>query len=97
MVPFRELVYLPDEDRYEEVSARARGTRTLAPSPAPRCATSYLNAGAQLPDWFTRPEVAEILAETLPAAHRQGFCVWFTGLERRRQVDDRRGAGRASR
>ncbi|RPJ52286.1 MAG: adenylyl-sulfate kinase, partial [Acidobacteria bacterium] len=33
-----------------------------------------------LPDWFTRPEVAEILASRHPARHRQGFCLWFTGL-----------------
>lgn len=27
-----------------------------------------------------RPEVAEILAESYPPRHRQGVCVWFTGL-----------------
>jgi sulfate adenylyltransferase len=40
----------------------------------------YLNSGRLLPDWFTRPEVAEILHETYPPRYRQGFCVWFTGL-----------------
>jgi sulfate adenylyltransferase len=40
----------------------------------------YLNNGRKLPDWFTRPEVAEILAEAYPPRHRQGVCVWFTGL-----------------
>jgi sulfate adenylyltransferase len=33
-----------------------------------------------LPDWFTRPEVAEILAEAYPPRHQQGVCIWFTGL-----------------
>jgi sulfate adenylyltransferase len=33
-----------------------------------------------LPEWFTRPEVAEILAETYPPRFRQGACIWFTGL-----------------
>jgi sulfate adenylyltransferase len=33
-----------------------------------------------LPPWFTRPEVAEILAETYPPRHKQGVCLWFTGL-----------------
>lgn len=33
-----------------------------------------------LPDWFTRPEVARILGESYPARHRQGVCLWFTGL-----------------
>ncbi len=40
----------------------------------------YLNKGRKLPEWFTRPEVAEILADTYPARHRQGACIWFTGL-----------------
>jgi len=33
-----------------------------------------------LPEWFTRPEVAEIMADTYPPRHRQGVCIWFTGL-----------------
>ena len=33
-----------------------------------------------MPEWFTRPEVAEILGETYPPRHRQGVCVWFTGF-----------------
>jgi sulfate adenylyltransferase len=40
----------------------------------------YLSNGRPLPGWFTRPEVAEILAETHPPRHRQGACMWFTGL-----------------
>jgi sulfate adenylyltransferase len=40
----------------------------------------YLSAGRTLPAWFTRPEVADILADTFPPRHRQGACIWFTGL-----------------
>jgi len=40
----------------------------------------YLNRGRVLPSWFTRPEVAEILAESYPPRHRQGVAIWFTGL-----------------
>jgi sulfate adenylyltransferase len=40
----------------------------------------YLNKGRKLPDWFTRPEVAQILSETYPPRHHQGVCIWFTGL-----------------
>ena len=29
---------------------------------------------------FTHPETAEILAEMFPPRHKQGFCVWLTGL-----------------
>ena len=40
----------------------------------------FLNAGEKLPEWFTRPEVAQILMDTYPPRHRQGVCGWFTGL-----------------
>jgi sulfate adenylyltransferase len=79
MVPFSELVYLPDEDRYDETSRVPAGTRTASIS-GTQVRESYLNQGRPLPQWFTRPEVAEILAETYPPRHRQGVCVWFTGL-----------------
>jgi sulfate adenylyltransferase len=79
MVPFQELVYLPDQDRYEEVSRIPDGSPTASIS-GTQVRDDYLNAGRPLPAWFTRPEVAEILADTYPARHRQGVCVWFTGL-----------------
>ncbi len=79
MVPFRELVYLPDEERYEEVSRLASTTRTASIS-GTQVREQYLNQGRTLPRWFTRPEVAEILAETYPPRYRQGVCIWFTGL-----------------
>jgi sulfate adenylyltransferase len=79
MVPFSELVYLPDEERYEEVSRVQSDTRTASIS-GTQVREEYLNKGRNLPGWFTRPEVAEILAETYPPRHRQGACLWFTGL-----------------
>lgn len=79
MVPFSELVYLPEESRYEEVSRVSASTRTASIS-GTQVRDDYLNRGRPLPEWFTRPEVAEILAETYPPRHRQGVCVWFTGL-----------------
>jgi sulfate adenylyltransferase len=79
MVPCRELLYLPDEARYEEVSRIPVAARTAAIS-GTQVREQYLNQGRTLPEWFTRPEVAEILAETYPPRHRQGVCVWFTGL-----------------
>lgn len=79
MVPFRQLVYLPDEDRYEEVNRIPAETRTADIS-GTQVRTDYLNNGRTLPEWFTRPEVAEILAESYPPRHKQGVCIWFTGL-----------------
>ncbi len=79
LVPFREFVYLPDEDRYEEVSKVKAGTQTASLS-GTQVREQYLNAGKRIPEWFTRPEVAEILWETHPPRHRQGVCIWFTGF-----------------
>ncbi len=79
MVPFEMLVYLPDEDRYVEVNKVPKGARTLAIS-GTQVREEYLAKGKLLPEWFTRPETAEILREMYPPKHQQGFCVWFTGL-----------------
>ena len=79
MVPLRELLYLPDEERYEEVSRIPSGTRIMSIS-STQVREQYLHTGEKLPSWFTRPEVGEILAETYPPRYRQGVCIWFTGL-----------------
>jgi sulfate adenylyltransferase len=79
VIPFEELVYLPDEDRYEEVSRVSPQAKTASIS-GTQVRQEYLNKGRKLPDWFTRPEVAEILAEAYPPRHQQGVCIWFTGL-----------------
>jgi sulfate adenylyltransferase len=79
MLPFGEMMYLPDEDRYEEVSRISRTTRTASIS-GTQVREDFLSAGRKLPAWFTRPEVAEILMDTYPPRHRQGVCVWLTGL-----------------
>jgi sulfate adenylyltransferase len=79
MVPFKEMVYLPDEDRYEEEDRVAAGTRALSIS-GTQVRDEFLARGRPLPEWFTRPETAAILAEMSPPLHKQGFCVWLTGL-----------------
>jgi sulfate adenylyltransferase len=79
VVPFRELVFLPDEDRYEEVSKIPAGAKTASIS-GTQVRDEFLAKGRPLPQWFTRPEVAAIMAETYPPRHRQGVCIWFTGL-----------------
>ncbi len=78
-VTFHEMVYVPDDDRYEEATAVPEGVRTASIS-GTQVREEYLSQGRPLPAWFTRPEVAEILAESYPPKHRQGVCVWFTGL-----------------
>jgi sulfate adenylyltransferase len=79
VIPFKMLVYLPDEERYEEIDKIDDNVRTASIS-GTQVRDEYLNNGRSLPDWFTRPEVAEILADSYPPKHKQGFTVWFTGL-----------------
>jgi sulfate adenylyltransferase len=78
-LPFSELVYLPDRDQYEESVRVPVGARTVSLS-GTQVREQYLQRGRPLPEWFTRPEVASILAQAHPPRHRQGFCLWFTGL-----------------
>ncbi|HEY0100011.1 MAG TPA: bifunctional sulfate adenylyltransferase/adenylylsulfate kinase [Pyrinomonadaceae bacterium] len=77
--PFNELVYLPDEAQYVESTRIPERARTASIS-GTQVREEYLDAGRKLPDWFTRPEVAEILADSYPPRHKQGVCLWFTGF-----------------
>jgi sulfate adenylyltransferase len=79
MVPFKELVYLQDEDRYEESDKVPKGTRVASIS-GTQVRVDFLGNGRQLPEWFTRPEISAILSRVSPPYHHRGFCVWFTGL-----------------
>ncbi len=79
IIPFRALVYLPKEQRYEEVSKVPQGIETADIS-GTQVREQYLYAGVPLPEWFTRKEVADILAQIHPPRYRQGVCIWFTGL-----------------
>ena len=78
-VPFTEMVYLEDEDRYEETSKLPTGAKVRKIS-GTQVREDYLGAGVPLPAWFSRPEVARILADSYPPRHRRGVCLWFTGL-----------------
>ena len=79
VVPFREFVYLPETENYEEIS-KVSGEKKFFALSGTAVREEYLNKGRALPAWFTRPEVARILEESYPPLARQGVCVWFTGL-----------------
>jgi len=79
MIPFTELVYLKREGRYVPIDEVPPGAE-IATISGSQVRDEYLAKGRLLPEWFTRPETAEILRQMYPPRHRQGFCVWFTGL-----------------
>lgn len=78
-VEFKELVYLADSERYEEVTKVEEGVRIFSIS-GTQVREDYLAKGELLPEWFTRKETAEILQQMYPPRHQQGVCIWFTGL-----------------
>jgi sulfate adenylyltransferase len=79
ILSFHELVYLPDESRYAESNEIDRGRKAFFLS-GTQIREGFLKNGNKLPDWSTRPEVADILKESCPPRHLRGICLWFTGL-----------------
>lgn len=79
VLPFGEFVYLPEEDRYEDVHKVSAHVATAQLS-GTMVREWYRSGGTELPSWFARPEVTEAIADVYPPRHKQGFCVWFTGL-----------------
>jgi sulfate adenylyltransferase len=79
MLDFKMMVYLPGENRYSPVDEVPQGVKTATIS-GTQVRDNYLAKGLQLPEWFSRPAVAEILGETNPPKFRQGLTLWFTGL-----------------
>jgi len=79
MVPFKMLVYLPDDEVYVEEDNIPQDAK-VANISGTQVRDDYLAKGRLLPEWFTRKETAEILAEVHPPKNKQGICLWFTGL-----------------
>ena len=78
-IPFKEFVYVPDEERYCEIEEVAAGKKFFTLSGS-EVRNDYINKGELLPEWFTRAEVAAILKDSYVPKHRRGICIWFTGL-----------------
>jgi sulfate adenylyltransferase len=78
-VEFKELLYLADEQRYEEASKVPADAKVFSIS-GTQVREDYLEKGKSLPEWFTRKETSDILQQVYPPRHEQGFCIWFTGL-----------------
>ena len=79
VIRFDEMVYWPAVDRYGTASSYPAREKPLTLS-GTNVREEYLDRGRPLPEWFARPEVAQLLGETYPPRDRQGLCVWFTGL-----------------
>ena len=78
-VTFRETEDDTDGEGRTEVAAVPEGAHGASPVPT-QLGEGSSRQGQALPNWIAMPEVASILAERHPPKHRQGVCIWFTGL-----------------
>ncbi len=78
MVPFKLMVFVKDEGEYAPIDTIPEGKETLNISGTDLRAR--LASGAEIPEWFTYPEVVSELRKSHPAKGQQGFTVFFTGL-----------------
>lgn len=77
VVPFQQMIYLPDSDEYKPHDEVLAGVRTLNISGTEL--RSRLRSGRDIPEWFSYPEVVRVLRESHPPRFKQGFTVFLTG------------------
>lgn len=78
MVPFKMMVYVEDRAEYVPSDEVKEGEKVLNISGTEL--RRRLQQGLDIPQWFTFPEVAEVLTRRYPPRAKQGFTVFFTGL-----------------
>jgi len=78
MVPFKFLVYLPDENIYKPIDEISNDTNYKTVSGTEL--RDYLDQGKDIPEWFTYKEVANELQKSQPPISKRGFTIFFTGL-----------------
>ena len=78
MVPFRQMLYAPDLERYLPEDEVPAGETTIDISGTEL--RRRLQVGLELPSWFTFPAVDRELRRTHPPRRQQGFTVLLTGL-----------------
>ncbi|MHA1152305.1 MAG: bifunctional sulfate adenylyltransferase/adenylylsulfate kinase [Alphaproteobacteria bacterium] len=78
MVPVQDMAYVEDRAQYlprDEIPS-GLAARQLSDAEIRR----RLDAGLEIPEWYSFPEVVAELEKAHPPRHRQGFAVFFTGL-----------------
>ena len=78
VVEFQEMVYVQAEDRYIAAPEVKDGQKALSLSGTEL--RGLLADGGPVPEWFSYPEVVDVLRNAYPPREQQGFTVFFTGL-----------------
>ena len=78
IIPFEEMVYVPEEEEYMPRNEVPEGVKTFSISGSQ--IRQRIKKGKKVPDWATFPEVIEELQKTYPPPKKQGFTIFLTGL-----------------
>lgn len=78
IVSFDEMVYAMEEDSHMPVSEVPPGNTTHSLSDDEF--HKKLRTSKRIPEWFTFPEVIEVLRQAYPPLHKQGVTIFCTGL-----------------
>lgn len=78
IVPFQAMAYIEDTEEYVPENKVPPGAKTLSISGTQ--VRNKLRLGASIPEWFSFPEVVQVLRTSYPPRSRQGFTVLFTGF-----------------
>lgn len=78
IISFDEMVYVKEADEYMT-------TDEVAPEDTVYSLSNdefhqRIRTGRRVPDWFSFPEVVDVLQRAYPPRHRQGFTIFCTGL-----------------
>ncbi len=78
IVHFDEMVYDVEEDAHKPVSEVAPGdtVRSLSDDDFHK----KLRTGKRIPEWFTFPQVIDVIRQAYPQRHKQGVAIFCTGL-----------------
>ena len=78
IVPFKMQVYVKESREYKSIDSVRDDETALSISGTEL--RDILKDGRDIPEWFTFPEVSQILQDSYPPRKNQGFTVFFTGL-----------------
>jgi len=78
ILAFEEMLYLKEERRYAPASEVPRGAPVLSLSGT--AVREKLASGAEIPDWFSTPDIVAELRRSYRPKQQQGFVLFFTGL-----------------
>jgi sulfate adenylyltransferase len=78
MMPAQDMAYVEDRAQFMPLDEIPPGltARRLSDEEIRR----RLDAGLEIPEWYSYPELVAEIEKSNPPRHRQGFVVFFTGL-----------------